>query len=167
MVMSVKSPENGKFTRLYELPDLSATERLAAHLAPCLKPGDVVALRGDLGAGKTAFARALIRALMGDEAEEVPSPTFNLLLTYEAEAGTVYHFDLYRLDAAQEAYELGIEEAFDEGITLIEWPDRLGALLPEDRLDLTLEILSDSARRGRLEGGASWAERLEELPNDD
>lgn len=145
-----------------DLPDESATEALAASLAAAIRPGDVLALEGDLGAGKTVFARAFIRAL-GDGLEEVPSPTFTLVQTYEFSGGTIYHFDLFRLTDPEEAYELAIEEAFAEGISLIEWPGRLGPLLPPGRLEIALGVgASPTARRATLTGGADWGRRLRE-----
>ena len=118
------------------LADLAATEAAAARLAPHLRPGDVVFLAGGLGAGKTAFARGVLRAL--GIAEEAPSPTFNLVLTYDAPVGTIWHFDLYRLAAPEEIHELGVEDALAEGVALIEWPDRLGPLAPAERLEIEL-----------------------------
>lgn len=131
------------------LPDEAATARLAERLAAAAGPGDVIALRGDLGAGKTAFARAFIRARLDDPAEEVPSPTFTLVQTYEDPAGDglVWHFDLYRLDKPDDALELDLEDAFSEGLCLVEWPDRLGGYLPRRRLDLTLTIDQDGTSR--------------------
>lgn len=117
----------------------TATEQAAARFAPALSAGDVVALEGDLGAGKTVFARSLIRTLHAGE--EVPSPTFNLVLTYEPEdpaLPTIWHFDLYRLEMPEDAFELGIEEAFGDAISLVEWPDRLGPLLPASHIEVTL-----------------------------
>jgi tRNA threonylcarbamoyladenosine biosynthesis protein TsaE len=140
------------------LADEAATAALAARLAPLLKPRDVVALSGGLGAGKTSFARALLRAL--GHTGEVPSPTFTLVQVYELAVGTVWHVDLYRLAAPDEALELGIEEAFAEAIVLIEWPDRLGTLLPADRLNLHLDLAGGTARRATLSGGPSWRDRL-------
>jgi tRNA threonylcarbamoyladenosine biosynthesis protein TsaE len=105
-------------------------------------PGDTLLLSGTLGAGKTALARALIRALDGDPALEVPSPTYTLVQTYETKAGTVWHFDLYRLDDADAVVELGWDEAAD-GIRLVEWPDRLGRLAPADALALAIETAGD------------------------
>lgn len=140
------------------LPDVEATGRLARRLAPHLKPGDVVALHGGLGAGKTTFARALISALMGGETD-VPSPTYTLVQTYEAPGLTIYHFDLYRLDDPGELEELGWEETMD-GLALIEWPDKAGARLPEWRLDLSLEQTAEG-RTARLEPrGEDWQARL-------
>ncbi len=106
-------------------------------------PGDVVALFGDLGAGKTSFARGLIAEFAreaGEASPEVPSPTFTLVQTYEFPRAAIWHFDLYRIERPEDAYELGIEEALTEGIALIEWPERLGALLPESRVEVHLRF---------------------------
>jgi len=148
------------------LPDLAATEALGRALARLLRPGDVVALYGDLGAGKTALARAMIRALPGPPGaaeEEVPSPTFTLVQTYEREPAPVWHFDLYRLEGAGEVEELGFSEALADGIVLVEWPERLGALLPAEALCVTLTFAAADGRRARLEGGGDWPARLTEL----
>jgi tRNA threonylcarbamoyladenosine biosynthesis protein TsaE len=153
------------------LPDLEATERLGRALAALLRPGDVVALYGDLGAGKTALARALIRALPAPAAgpggaaeEEVPSPTFTLVQIYERDPAPVWHFDLYRIEDPAEVHELGLSEALAEGITLIEWPERLGGLLPAEALSLTLSYGDDEeggeGRLARLDGAGDWPERL-------
>src|SRR5580692_7817201 len=111
-----------------DLPDETATAALAARIAAVAAPADIIALKGDLGAGKTAFARAFIRAC-GNQ-DEVPSPTFTLVQVYDARPTAIWHFDLYRIRAPEEAWELGIEDAFITGISLIEWPERLRALLP-------------------------------------
>ncbi len=137
------------------LPDLGATARLAERLALVLAPGDVVALVGDLGAGKTELARALIRALTGDPDAEVPSPTFTLVQTYDLLEATVWHFDLYRLERPEDALELGIEDAFEEGICLVEWPDRLGSWLPRRAIILRLTADADGTRRCALLPGAT------------
>jgi tRNA threonylcarbamoyladenosine biosynthesis protein TsaE len=130
------------------LPNLAATEAAAARLASRLRQGDAVFLQGGLGAGKTVFARVVLRAL--GFAGEAPSPTFNLVLTYDTRAGTVWHFDLYRLSGPEEVRELGLEEALDDGIVLIEWPERLGAFAPSERLEIELAPgLRKSARRLR------------------
>ena len=148
------------------LPDEAATARLAARLAAIARVGDIIALEGDLGAGKTAFARAFIRA-SGVADQEVPSPSFTLVQVYDAAEAEIWHFDLYRLAAADEAWELGIEEAFLSGISLIEWPDRLGPLLPQRRLTLTLEFGDwPEARRAVIEGDAEWRARLCEIAVD-
>lgn len=101
------------------------TAALAVRFSTLLKSGDVVLLKGDLGAGKSTFARALIQGLCGENTE-VPSPTFTLVQTYETKAFPIWHFDLYRLKDPAEIYELGIEEAMHHGVSLIEWPERLG-----------------------------------------
>ena len=142
-----------------DLPDETATGVLAARLAALARPGDVIALRGDLGAGKTCFARAFIAARGGDEA--VPSPTFTLVQTYDLAGGTVWHFDLYRLCSPDEAWELGIEDAFRDGIALIEWPERLGSLLPRRHLLVALDFAAaPRARRVVLDGDGDWPARL-------
>lgn len=148
-----------------QLPDETATLTLAGRLARLAGRGDVVALWGGLGAGKTVLARGFIRTLFGGD-EEVPSPTFTLVQTYgDADGGIpVFHFDLFRLNAPEEAIELGFEEAIASGITLIEWPEKLGALLPADRLDVTLVSagLPAGARSAVLAGSRSWLRRLRE-----
>jgi tRNA threonylcarbamoyladenosine biosynthesis protein TsaE len=144
------------------LADEAATARLAQALAGLVHPGDFIALRGDLGAGKTSLARAFIVALAG-RPEEVPSPTFTLAQSYETPSGMVWHLDLYRISDPGELLELGLEDALATSITLVEWPDRLGALLPADRLDVTLEFADSptgEGRRARLVGYGSWAGRL-------
>ncbi len=149
--------------RELNLPGLAATRQLAGRLAGLLAPGDVVGLAGELGIGKTTFARGVIRALLGPETE-VPSPTFNLVLVYELAETTLWHFDLYRLETPEEAYELGIEDAFAEGISLIEWPERLGRLLPPDHLEVAFRPgPAPAARRVRLSAAGSWTGRLREL----
>ncbi|MDY0870836.1 tRNA (adenosine(37)-N6)-threonylcarbamoyltransferase complex ATPase subunit type 1 TsaE [Dongia rigui] len=140
------------------------TARAGRILAGLARAGDVLALWGDLGAGKTTLARGFIAAVVPAE-EVVPSPTFTLVQTYAADIGgspaDIWHFDLYRLKSAEEAYEVGIEEAFAEGISLIEWPERLGSLLPRHRLDVTLlpGVGADS-RILSLAGPDAWMQRL-------
>jgi tRNA threonylcarbamoyladenosine biosynthesis protein TsaE len=150
------------------LPDLAATAGLAKALAARAVLRDVVALWGGLGAGKTTFARAFIQARPGGDAvTEVPSPTFTLVQVYELPDAPVWHFDLYRLTNAEDAWELGIEEALATGISLIEWPDRLGGLLPAERLDVELQAGAEpTARKARLRGRGGWANRLSGLRLD-
>ena len=112
------------------LPDEAATRALAVDLAGLLEPGDLVTLSGDLGAGKTAFARALIRHLAGSEHLEVASPSFNLMQSYELQRFPVVHGDLYRLTSASDLIELGFEDLPTNAVTLLEWPDRAAGLLP-------------------------------------
>jgi tRNA threonylcarbamoyladenosine biosynthesis protein TsaE len=143
--------------------DEAGTRRVAAALAALARPGDVIGLAGTLGAGKTTFARAFIRAQTTAD-EEVPSPTFTLVQTYDGKAGPIWHFDLYRIDDPEAAWELGIEEAFAEAIALIEWPERLGDLLPADRLLVELSPgTAETARVIRLRPGPAWRDRLSRL----
>jgi len=128
------------------LPTLDATCGFAAALAGCLQTGDFVGLSGDLGVGKTVIAREIIRVLSGRADEEVASPTFNLVLVYSYPQVSIWHFDLYRIGAPEETFELGLEDALAEGIALVEWPERLGTLLPDDRFDIALKHDGD----GRL-----------------
>ncbi len=121
----------------FSLPDPAATEALGARLAGVLAPRDVVFLCGQLGAGKTTLARGLIGAWTGGE-EEAPSPTYTLVQTYEGPGGPLWHLDLYRLKSPEEVLELGFEEGLDEALMVIEWPERLGALTPADRIEITL-----------------------------
>ncbi len=163
--------------RTFDLPDESATHALARALAGLAKPGDVIALAGDLGVGKTSFARAFINALPsprgaagGAESgeEEVPSPTFTLVQIYERAPAPVWHVDLYRIEQpgetdelGLETDELGLEDAFASAITLIEWPERLGSRLPLDRLDLCLSYGdAPNARRAVLRAHGGWRARL-------
>lgn len=140
-----------------DLPDEAATRALGARLAPLLRAGDVVTLTGPLGAGKTTLARGLVAALLGPDAE-TPSPTYTLVQTYDAGAFELWHFDLYRLESAQDVYELGFEDALADGVSLVEWPDRLGPLAPADRLDIVLAP-NGAGRIADLRPGASWKER--------
>jgi tRNA threonylcarbamoyladenosine biosynthesis protein TsaE len=137
------------------LPDEAATERLGAALAKRLRPRDVVALQGGLGVGKTTLARAILRAASGDPALIVPSPTFTLVEIYDTPAGVFWHFDLYRLEEPEQVFELGWEEARADGMALVEWAERLGALLPRERLTVTLAMEGDG-RRADLQGDARF-----------
>lgn len=134
-----------------------AVEALGARVARALGPGEAVCLSGPLGAGKTTLARGLIRALAGPD-EDIPSPTFTLVQLYEGSGFPIAHFDLYRLGRTEEAEELGLDEALDEGAAVIEWPERLGARLPADRLDIVLSI-EPAGRRARLSGHGRWEGR--------
>ncbi|MDA0305190.1 MAG: tRNA (adenosine(37)-N6)-threonylcarbamoyltransferase complex ATPase subunit type 1 TsaE [Proteobacteria bacterium] len=146
------------------LTDEAATIRLAARVAGAAKPGDVLALSGDLGSGKTVFARAFINA-RSTEPEEVPSPTFTLVQEYQFPPDiAVYHFDLFRIENADETLELGIDEAFRDSISLIEWPERIAGRLPDDRLEIVLTQGDDAgARQADLLGMGSWGPRLEKI----
>jgi len=147
------------------LSDETATAALAARISELAEAGDIIALKGDLGTGKTTFARSFIRA-RGSE-EEVPSPTFTLVQIYELAPAAIWHFDLYRLKSPEEAWELGIEDAFNEGISLIEWPERLGPLLPRRRLQIELLFHQrPEARCAVLDAGEDWQTRLSEIAAD-
>ena len=122
------------------------TGQIASDLAKDASPGNVYCLYGDLGAGKTVFARAFIQSLTGAETE-VPSPTFTLVQTYDTSKGPLYHFDLYRIQDPEEIYELGWDDALSDGIVLIEWPQRLGHALPARRTDVTLNTETDTSRK--------------------
>ena len=139
------------------LEGASATEALGAAIAHALQPGEAVCLFGPLGAGKSTLARGLIRALTSPD-EDVPSPTFTLVQFYEGAGLPIAHFDLYRLERPEEAYEIGLDEALDEGAALIEWPECLGGRLPPDRLDIVLSHEAE-ARRARLTGHGAWEGR--------
>ncbi len=144
-----------------DLAEEADTAALGQRLAVIARPGDVIALYGDLGAGKTTLARALIRQLAGPETE-APSPTFTLVQTYRAASQasglTIWHFDLYRLNHPGEARELGLEEAVD-GLALIEWPERLGRDLPLARLEVQLSF-GGAGRIARLVDLDDWSTRL-------
>jgi len=143
------------FKHTARLVDGAATEALGARIAAGLEIGDAVALEGDLGAGKTTLARAILRAL--GVTEEVPSPTFTLVQEYETPGLTVRHYDLYRVVNAREVGELGLDDALDEGAALIEWPERAGDRLPLRTLRVELSITGPVSRDARLSGPAKWA----------
>jgi tRNA threonylcarbamoyladenosine biosynthesis protein TsaE len=142
--------------RIVSLPDQAATELLAQRLAAVAKEGDCILLEGPLGAGKTTLARAFLRAAAGDPRMEVPSPSFTLVQIYETKIGLIYHYDLWRLDGPNGLTELDWEDALD-GITLVEWPDRLGPLRPDDALTVALRLGEGEAREATLTG---WEGRL-------
>ena len=147
-----------------ELADAAATARLGARIAPLLEPGETVLLYGPLGMGKSTLARGLIRALTGPS-EDVPSPTFTLVQFYESEP-PMAHFDLYRLTRADEAAEIGLDEALDEGCAVIEWPERLGdepsVWLGPDRLSVSLTE-QGPGRLATVSGVGAWESKLKNL----
>lgn len=156
-------PRRGLFSLLMEfsvpLPDEQATARLGAAIAGRLRAGDVVALSGPLGTGKTTLARAIIGALSG--ISEAPSPTFTLVETYETADFPLFHFDLYRLEKAEDVWELGLEDALD-GVSLIEWPERIGRFLPASTLVVRLSMDGEK-RKALVRGGEEWSSRLSEV----
>ena len=139
------------------LADEAATARLGAAIARGLRAGESVCLSGPLGAGKSTLARALIRALTRPD-EDVPSPTFTLVQFYEGARLRIAHFDLYRLTSPDEAYEIGLDEALDDGAAVIEWPERLDGRLPPDRLDVEIS-LDGAGRKARLTPYGAWEGR--------
>lgn len=140
------------------LPDPEATAELGAELAEVLLPGDALLLFGDLGAGKTTLARGLIQAWTESE-EEAPSPTYTLAQLYEGPRGVLWHFDLYRIARGEELEELGLEDAFAEGLALIEWPERLGGLVPRSRVELRL-AMDGAGRRVDIAAFGAALERM-------
>ncbi len=143
------------------LKDEKATARLGWAISQALRPGEAICLSGPLGAGKSTLARALIRALTTAE-EDVPSPTFTLVQFYEGPRMRIAHFDLYRLSSPDEAYEIGLDEALDDGAAVIEWPERLEGQLPADRLDIEI-VLDGTGRMARLTSHGAWEGRQVEL----
>jgi tRNA threonylcarbamoyladenosine biosynthesis protein TsaE len=142
------------------LADEAATARLGEAIARLLQTGEAVCLSGPLGAGKSTLARALVRALT-TPGEDVPSPTFTLAQFYDGRDLKVAHFDLYRLASTGEAYEIGLDEALDEGAAVIEWPERLEGRLPHDRLDVEI-ALEGAGRTARLTPHGAWRGRTVE-----
>lgn len=146
----------------FELRNEKATRALGAALALVLRCGDVVRLEGDLGAGKSTLARGLIAAFAG--VENAPSPTFTFVETYEGkdvpQDFPLWHFDLYRLERPEDVWELGLEDALDEAVVLIEWPGRIDGLLPDGALTLRLAV-AGAARIAFFEGDEKWKARLE------
>src|ERR1700749_1911315 len=151
------------------LANEAATAHLMADLALLTGPGDVITLSGDLGAGKTAAARAMIRYLADDDGLEVPSPTFTLAQGYELPSFPVLHADLYRISDASELEEIGLSPLPEGAVALIEWPDRAGNTLPADRIDISFSnrpALGSTARAAEITGygkGAATVERLRHL----
>jgi len=142
---------SGTAPTFFFLASDTATTRLGAMLARHLQRGDTVLLSGSIGAGKTHLARALIQSRLG-RAEDVPSPTFTLVQSYDAGDTEIWHADLYRLSHPNEAFELGLEDAFETAICLVEWPDRLGSLTPASALRVTLQVQGEG-RTAQLSGG--------------
>ena len=157
---------SGGFSFTVALADEQATRRLMVDIAAAIEPGDLITLSGDLGAGKTTFARALIRHLGGNESIEVPSPTFTLMQAYELPRFTLVHADLYRLSGPAELAELGFEDLGEGAVTLLEWPDRAANFLPADRLDIALTLApqqSETYRHARVTGYGAFAPRAERI----
>jgi tRNA threonylcarbamoyladenosine biosynthesis protein TsaE len=145
----------------FRLENEGDTAHFGAALARALETGEAICLSGELGAGKSALARALIRTLSPAEGD-VPSPTFTLVQFYQGPDFPVAHFDLYRLESPEEAFEIGLDEALKDGAAVIEWAERLGHHLPHDRLDIEIEV-DGAARRLRLTPHGAWEERALDL----
>lgn len=145
-------------SRAIALPDAMATLAFGRRLGERIGPGDVVCLSGNLGAGKTTLARGAIEAWMG-YADEVPSPTYTLVQTYDGPRGELWHVDLYRLKNPEDAWELGLEDAFASAACLIEWPERLQGQLPANRLDVELKAQGEG-RVAALRAHGVWRTRL-------
>ena len=143
----------------FHAADEPATEALARRLAARAQPGDAILLSGPLGAGKTSFARAFIRAALGAPRLVIPSPTFTLVQHYEAPHAVIWHFDLWRLTGHQALEELGWDEA-QAGIILAEWPDRLGPLTPEHALSISFALATPAGRDITLTGPGRWVNDL-------
>lgn len=167
--MASTAPDPGPLEGCYDIPVAgeAGTARLAAAIARRARRGDVVALVGDLGAGKTVFARAFIQARAADAGAgvaEVPSPTFTLVQVYEIGDETIWHADLYRIADPSEIDELGLDEARADGILLVEWPDRWGGGLPDEALIVRIGLGAAAETRNiSLDAPTGWAGRLADL----
>ncbi len=137
------------------------TNALAERLAEISVQGDIWALNGTLGVGKSVFARAFIKKLTG--AHEVPSPTFTLLQTYSAKAFDIYHYDLYRLEKPSEIFELGVEEAFYSGVSLVEWPERMASFSPRNMWQVKIEMVPEGRKITISTNDADKEKRLENV----
>lgn len=151
--------------RTINLDSPAATAAFGRVLAAVLRSGDVVLLSGDLGAGKTSLARAVIEALCG--IADAPSPTYTIVQVYDRfEGGELWHADLYRVERPDELDELGFDDAFDHAVTLVEWPDRLGGWLPASRLEISITMSGgpmDMTRQARITGVGEWESRIDDL----
>ena len=162
--MVLTTPGGASFT--VTLANEEATRRLAIDIAAALEPGDLVTLSGDLGAGKTTFARALIRYLAGDDRVEVPSPTFTFMQSYELPRFALVHADLYRVSGTAELAELGFDDLPEDAVVLMEWPDRAAGFLPPDRLDIAFTLVpagGPETRNARCVGYGGFAPRVERI----
>lgn len=141
------------------------TARLGSRLSPHLKAGDVLLLEGPIGAGKTSLARAIIQSRLAamDRIEDVPSPTYTLVQTYDLGEVEIWHADLYRLGHSSELFELGLDDAFEAAIVLVEWPDRLGDLVPTSALKIRIDVDGDGRRVTFRTDDPKWYAVINEL----
>jgi tRNA threonylcarbamoyl adenosine modification protein YjeE len=142
------------------ITNITQTKSLAEKIAALTKNGDVITLEGDLGAGKTAFAGFFINSML-DQPQNILSPTFNIVHPYQTKKFTIYHFDLYRIDDISEIANIGLYDAFDNGVSLIEWPQIIGDILPKDRL--LIKLSSGDVRTAEIEGFGDWKDRTKLL----
>lgn len=163
MHSAMKVSGTGSTRLCLDLPSPDSTTHLGAAIAACLRAGDLVFLSGVLGAGKSHLARAIIRAYLAEPELEVPSPSYTLVNVYAHDTAEVWHADLYRLSGGDDIDELGLRDATDAAIVLVEWPDRWSGP-PERRLEITLEITGEEARRATVQPrGDGWDELLDAL----
>jgi len=144
------------------LKNISETENLAKKIASLVKIGDLITLDGDLGTGKTSFARFFIRSLTNNK-EEIPSPTFTLMQSYDTPNFPIHHIDLYRINSTAEVIELGIEESFDNGVSLIEWPKLAEPIFPSSYLAIELSFLENDIRLAKINSFGNWIDRIKAL----
>ncbi len=144
----------------FSLSNLKETKNFASTLAKSAKTGDIITFNGDLGVGKTSFIQFFIQSLT-NKTLEITSPTFNLLHLHKLDECEIWHFDLYRIKNKEEIYELGIEDAFNYGISLIEWPDIINDILPKDRLEISISFGNNEySRELNLKAYGSWQNKI-------
>lgn len=152
------------YRRIFECPTEEDTKRLAEQFAKCAHKGDIFALYGTLGVGKSCFSRHFIQSVTN--ASDVPSPTFTLVQTYESDNFFIYHYDMYRLKYPEEAFELGVEESFFDAVNLVEWPEKISSILPKNIWKITITV-KDNKRIFLVEtDDVRKQKRLEEIVYD-
>ena len=164
LTLALGSNKMDMFTKVFECNTEDDTKHLASCFGKIAKRGDIFALYGTLGAGKSTFARYFIQSLT--DATEVPSPTFTLVQSYDTDDFSIFHYDMYRLKSPEEAYELGIEEAFFTGVNLIEWPEKIGYLLPRNIWKIDISTKGTSRYFSVCVGDTEKYQRLESIAHD-